>query len=84
MQPDEIKEIFDQQWARMSPINNALYFLLESVFAELAVDAHILCVGAGTGKELIHLARKFPHWQFTAVEPSGAMLSVKKGLKKRG
>ncbi|WP_296591398.1 class I SAM-dependent methyltransferase [Methylophaga sp.] len=83
MQPDEIKEIFDQQassydqqWARMSPINNALYFLLESVFAELVVDAQILCVGAGTGKELIHLARKFPHWQFTAVEPSGAMLAV--------
>ena len=83
MQPEEIKDIFDQQasgydqqWARMSPINNGLYFLLESVFAELAVDAHILCVGAGTGKELIHLARKFPHWQFTAVEPSGAMLAV--------
>lgn len=83
MQPDEMKEIFDQQasgydqqWARMSPVNNALYFLLESVFAELAVDAHILCVGAGTGKELIHLARKFPQWQFTAVEPSRAMLAV--------
>ena len=83
MQPEEIKEIFDQQasgydqqWARMSSINNGLYFLLESVFAGLAEDAHILCVGAGTGKELIHLARKFPNWQFTAVEPSGAMLAV--------
>ncbi|HAD30485.1 MAG TPA: SAM-dependent methyltransferase, partial [Methylophaga sp.] len=83
MQPEEIKEIFDQQasgydqqWARMASINNGLYFLLESVFAGLAEDAHILCVGAGTGKELIHLARKFPSWQFTAVEPSGAMLAV--------
>tara|TARA_R110000787_G_scaffold240865_2_gene347072 strand:+ start:4064 stop:4762 length:699 start_codon:yes stop_codon:yes gene_type:complete len=83
MQPEEIKDIFDQQasgydqqWARMSSINNGLYFLLESVFAGLAEDAHILCVGAGTGKELIHLARKFPNWQFTAVEPSGAMLAV--------
>lgn len=83
MQPEEIKEIFDQQasgydqqWARMASINNGLYFLLESVFAELAEDAHILCVGAGTGKELIYLARKFPHWQFTVVEPSGAMLDV--------
>lgn len=57
-------------------INNALYFLLESIFAELPSDARILCVGVGTGKELIHLAHKFPGWRFTAVEPSGAMLDV--------
>lgn len=83
MQPEELKEIFDQQaesydqqWAKMAPINNGLYFLLESVFAPLPETARILCVGAGTGKELIYLGRKFPHWHFTAVEPSGAMLTV--------
>lgn len=83
MQPEEIKAIFDQQaesydqqWAKMAPINNGLYFLLESVFASLPETARILCVGAGTGKELIYLARKFPGWHFMAVEPSGAMLNV--------
>lgn len=83
MQPEELKKIFDQQaagydtqWARMAPINNGLYFLLESVFAELPDDARILCVGAGTGKELIHLARTFPRWHFTAIEPSAAMLNI--------
>jgi tRNA (cmo5U34)-methyltransferase len=33
-------------------------------------------VGVGTGKELIHLANKFPRWRFTTVEPSSAMLDV--------
>jgi len=60
----------------MAPINNGLYFLLESVFSELPSEARVLCVGVGTGKELIYLAKRFPGWRFTAVEPSGAMLSV--------
>jgi tRNA (cmo5U34)-methyltransferase len=80
---DELKAVFDQQasgydkqWIRMAPINNGLYFLLESLFAELPSEARILCVGVGTGKELIHLANRFSGWRFTAVEPSGAMLDV--------
>lgn len=67
---------YDRQWAKLAPIRDGLHFLLESVFAELPVDASVLCVGAGTGSELIHLAKKFPGWKFTVVEPSGAMLDV--------
>lgn len=83
MNNDELKDVFDQQasgydkqWERMAPINNGLHFLLEFVFAELPSETRVLCVGVGTGKELIHLAKKFPGWRFTAVEPSGAMLDV--------
>lgn len=83
MNNDELKAVFDRQaasydtqWTRLAPINNGLYFLLESVFAGLPANARILCVGVGTGKELIHLAARFPGWRFTAVEPSGAMLDV--------
>lgn len=83
MHSDELKELFDQQaagydtqWAKLSPIREALHLLLESVFAELPSDARILCVGAGTGAEIAHLANRFPGWRFTAVEPSGAMLDV--------
>jgi tRNA (cmo5U34)-methyltransferase len=83
MRSDEIKAIFDQQassyderWARTAPIREALHFILEAVFAELPADARILCVGAGTGAEIVHLAKRFPRWSFTAVEPSGAMLDV--------
>lgn len=83
MRQDEIKAIFDQQaagydaqWAKTAPIKDCLYFLLDSLFAGLPDDAWILCVGAGTGLELAHLARKNPGWRFTAVEPSGPMLDV--------
>jgi len=83
MNKDEVKGIFDEQastydkqWTRLAPINSGLYFLLESVFAELPSDTRILCVGVGTGKVLIHLAKRFPKWTFTAVDPSGAMLDI--------
>lgn len=83
MNSDELKAVFDQQaatydqqWTRMAPITNGLYFLVESILQELPSNARILCVGVGTGRELIHMARRFPGWQFTAVEPSGAMLNV--------
>ena len=67
---------YDTQWVRMKAMNDALHFLLESVFAELPADARVLCVGVATGTELINMALKNPGWQFTAVEPSGAMLDV--------
>jgi len=80
---NELKALFDQmapgydkRWERTAPITECLYFLLESVFAALPEDARILCVGAGTGSEILHLASRFPGWHFTAVEPAGAMLEV--------
>jgi tRNA (cmo5U34)-methyltransferase len=83
MRQDELRAAFDQQaagydkqWARLSPIRDVLHFLLESIFAELPADARLLCVGVGTGAELAHLAKQFPRWRFTAVEPSGAMLAL--------
>lgn len=83
MHQDEVRAIFDQQaasydsrWTRIAPINNCLYFLLESLFVELPADARILCVGGGTGAEMAHLAQRNPAWRFTLVEPSGPMLEV--------
>jgi tRNA (cmo5U34)-methyltransferase len=83
MQREEITAIFDrqapsydQQWSKMAPLNSALHLLTNAVFAELAPTANILCVGAGTGAEIVQLAQKFPGWHFTAVEPSTPMLDV--------
>lgn len=83
MHQDEIKALFDQQaanydtqWAKTAPIRNCLHLLLSSMFAELPKDANILCVGVGTGDELIYLAARNPGWTFTAVEPSGGMLDI--------
>ena len=83
MQKEEIIAIFDkqassydQQWSKMSPINSALHLLMSAVLSELPPTANILCVGAGTGAEILYLAEKFPGWHFTAVEPSTAMLDI--------
>lgn len=67
---------YDQQWAKLGAIRDCLHLLLGPVFAALPADAHILCVGGGTGAEIQHLASLFPGWRFTAVEPSGAMLAA--------
>ena len=67
---------YDQRWSRLAPMADSLHFLTGAVLAELPAEARILCVGAGTGAELISLAKTFPAWRFTAVEPSAAMLDV--------
>ena len=83
MQKEEITAIFDkqassydQQWSQMAPINSALHLLTGAVLSKLPATANILCVGSGTGAEILYLAQKFPGWRFTAVEPSTAMLGV--------
>lgn len=83
MHQQELDALFDQQaagydaqWARMAPIRESLLFLLESVFADLPEDARVLCVGAGTGSEIAHLARRFPRWRFLALDPSQRMIDA--------
>jgi tRNA (cmo5U34)-methyltransferase len=67
---------YDQKYAKLAAMRDALHLLVGAVFADLPAAARILCVGAGTGHELIYLAEKFPGWRFVAVEPSAPMLDV--------
>lgn len=60
----------------LAPLRDALHLLIHLVLSELPADARILCVGVGTGSELINLAQTFPQWQFTAVEPAAPMLDI--------
>ena len=67
---------YDEQWEKRAPILGALFYLMEAQLSELPDEARVLCVGVGTGAEVAHLARRFPRWHFTALDPSGAMLDV--------
>jgi tRNA (cmo5U34)-methyltransferase len=90
MDREEIEAIFDRQAEhydaqseRMAPLRDALYFLVERAFARLPEDAHILCIGAASGKEIIHLARRFPSFRFTAVDPARNMIEVCRAALRR-
>lgn len=84
MKNQEAAIIFDQKYAAsydkrtgfLAPMHDALHALIRAILAELPIEARVLCVGAGTGSELIDLAAAFPQWQFTAVEPAAAMLNI--------
>ena len=73
---DQMAESYDQQWKNMQPLRDTLNLLVGAACDQVEKDAKVLCVGAGTGLEVIYLAQRFPGWTFTAVDPSEAMLEV--------
>lgn len=86
MDREQLRETFDQQassydqkWSRLAAFRDALHLLIGSAFRDLPGNARLLCVGAGTGAEILYLADRFPGWTFTAVEPSAGMLEAFRG-----
>jgi tRNA (cmo5U34)-methyltransferase len=67
---------YDERATKFASIRDALNFLVRLFVANLPSESRILCVGAGTGAELLDLAAAYPSWRFTAVEPSPAMLEI--------
>lgn len=73
---DRTANTYDHTWQRLAPLNDALHLLIASAFERIGKQAHVLVVGAGTGAEILFLAKRFPEWRFTAVEPSSKMVDV--------
>lgn len=65
---------YDERFAGMAPLRDALHLVVRFALAPLPESARILCVGVGTGLELASLARHFPTARFVGVDPSGPML----------
>jgi tRNA (cmo5U34)-methyltransferase len=46
------------------------------VLKDLPAQARVLCVGVGTGAEILSLSAAFPQWTFVGVDPAIGMLDV--------
>jgi tRNA (cmo5U34)-methyltransferase len=67
---------YNDNWSKIAAMKDALHLCMRFVLEEMPEDARILCVGVGTGAELLYLADAFPRWTFTALEPSAEMLNI--------
>lgn len=72
----EMAEAYDRRNSALAPISESLHFLVRLVLADLPADARVLCVGVGTGAEILALAQAYPGWSFVGVDPSEEMLAV--------
>ncbi|MTH79865.1 class I SAM-dependent methyltransferase [Paracoccus aestuariivivens] len=67
---------YDRKNSGLAPITNSLHFLARLVLEGLPPRSKILCVGVGTGAEILTLAEAFPQWTFLGIDPSAEMLEV--------
>lgn len=68
--------VYDEQADKLGFLRDALQACLLQVLASLPDEARVVCVGAGTGAEVLSLARAHPGWRFVAVDPAPAMLAI--------
>jgi tRNA (cmo5U34)-methyltransferase len=72
----EAAQLYDQKNSKLYRISDCLHFLLGLVLKDLPACSRILCVGVGTGAEILALSRAFPEWTFVGLDPSLGMLDV--------
>lgn len=82
-------EAYDQNNSFFKPIHDNLHFLNSLILKNLPTQARILCVGVGTGADIIELANGHKDWSFVGIDPAQSMLKKceeklqAKGLKER-
>jgi tRNA (cmo5U34)-methyltransferase len=67
---------YDEKNRRLAPIADGMHFLVRLVLQGLPARTRILCIGVGTGAEILPLAQAFPEWTFLGLDPSAEMLEV--------
>lgn len=68
--------VYDERNRQLAPIADNMHFLIRLILKNAPVCAHVLCVGVGTGTEILSLSKSFPEWTFVGVDPSIGMLNV--------
>jgi tRNA (cmo5U34)-methyltransferase len=72
----EHAKAYDQRNDKLAPFRESILLLTQVACARARKRARILCVGVGTGEEVVYLARRNPGWRFMLVEPSRDMLDI--------
>lgn len=72
----EVSQAYDERNSRLAPISENMHFLIRLILRDLPEKPKILCVGVGTGAEILSLAKAFPQADFVGVDPSLSMLEV--------
>jgi tRNA (cmo5U34)-methyltransferase len=68
--------VYDERNKQLAPIIDNLHFLIRLILKDAPVRARVLCVGVGTGGEILSLSKTFPEWTFVGIDPSIGMLDV--------
>ena len=72
----EMANRYDRANSALKPISDCLHFLMRLALARVPENARVLCVGVGTGAEILALTAHRPHWTFVGVDPAPEMLEV--------
>lgn len=72
----EAAKVYDEKNRQLAPIADNMHFLIRLILKNAPVRARILCVGVGTGAEILSLSKAFPEWTFVGIDPSIGMLDV--------
>lgn len=78
-------ESYDARFEKIQAVNHCLHLLIRLVLDDLPEQASVLCVGVGTGADILGLAQARPRWRFTGIDPSEHMLAVcRQRLERQG
>lgn len=72
----ELARRYDDRNSKLGELSAGMHFAIRLVLDDLPPDARILCVGIGTGAEIMSLAQSHAGWRFVGVDPSIEMLAV--------
>jgi tRNA (cmo5U34)-methyltransferase len=72
----EASKAYDERNRKLAPIADGMHFLIRLLLRDHPARSRVLCVGVGTGAEILSLSKAFPEWTFVGVDPSASMLEV--------
>lgn len=73
---NDAARVYDERNRKIAPVIDNMHFLIRLILKNMPVHARVLCVGVGTGADILSLSDSFAGWTFVGVDPSVGMLDV--------